>query len=98
MVESAVNPGDAVKWTLYYAPVLDYELPAADAEAQPDQAGSAQFYTGRAAKRPTLIRRSYMTSAPARDRLIEKRVGILTTWLQRATSSGDSPPRSGPRT
>ena len=51
VVESAVNPGDAVKWTLYYAPVLDYELPAADAEAQPDQAGSAQFYTGRAAKR-----------------------------------------------
>ena len=32
------------------------------------------------------------------DRLIEKRVGILTTWLQRATSSGDSPPRSGPST
>jgi hypothetical protein len=35
--------------------------------------------TGRGAKRPRLSMRSYITIAPATARLMQKRVGILTT-------------------
>jgi hypothetical protein len=42
--------------------------------------------------------RSYMTSAPASARLIEKRVGMRTTWRHSASIAGDSAPRSGPST
>ena len=60
--------------------------------------GDLPARTGLGAKRPRLISRSYMTSDPASDRLIENRVGILTTWEQRASIASESPPRSGPST
>ena len=54
--------------------------------------------TGRATKRSLLINRSYITTAPATARLMGNFVGILTTSSHSATSSGDSDPRSDPRT
>ena len=51
LVQIAVRPRDAVQWTLYYAPILDYEVPAANAEAQAEQTDDPLFYTSRAAKR-----------------------------------------------
>ena len=54
--------------------------------------------TGRSRKPPMDSTRSYMTSAPARLTLIQNRVGIFTTWSQRASISGDRSPRSRPRT
>ena len=38
------------------------------------------------------------TNAPATARFSSKRVGIRTTWRQRASIAGDSPDRSGPST
>jgi len=51
LTQVAVSPRDAVQWTLYYAPILDYELPAADEKAPPEQVNDPFFYTGRAAQR-----------------------------------------------
>ena len=51
LAEVVVRPRDAVQWTLYYAPLLDREAPAADAQAQGEQAEDPRFYTGRAASR-----------------------------------------------
>ncbi|MDH3636679.1 MAG: TonB-dependent receptor [Gammaproteobacteria bacterium] len=51
IAQVAVRPRDAVQWTLYYAPIFDDEIPAADEEAQADQADNPLFYTGRASKR-----------------------------------------------
>ena len=39
-----------------------------------------------------------MTIAPAAARLMQKRVGMRTTWSQRASIAGDSELRSGPNT
>lgn len=46
-----LQPRDSVQWTLYYAPVLVRPLPAAAQEADAGQAGDAQFYSARAARR-----------------------------------------------
>ena len=54
--------------------------------------------TGRGAKRPRLSMRSYITMTPAAARLMQNRVGMRTTWSQRATMAGDSALRSGPNT
>ena len=51
VAQVAVHPQDAVQWMLYYAPILDYEGPAADEEASPGQVKDPFFYTGRAAQR-----------------------------------------------
>ena len=37
-----------------------------------------------------------MTTAPATARLMQNRVGMRTTWWQRASIAGDSELRSGP--
>ena len=39
-----------------------------------------------------------MTTAPATARLMQKRVGMRTTWSQRASIAGESELRSGPNT
>ena len=59
---------------------------------------SACSATGREPKRPSERSRSYMTMAPAVARLSEKAAGMRTRCWQRAASSGDSVPRSGPST
>lgn len=48
IAQVVVRPRDAVQWTLYYAPILDYEVPAADEE---EQAENPLYYTGRASAR-----------------------------------------------
>ena len=53
---------------------------------------------GRGGNRPRQRTRSYMTIAPAMARLMQKLEGMRTTQSQRASSSGDSEPRSGPST
>jgi tetratricopeptide (TPR) repeat protein len=47
----SVRPRDAVQWTLYYPPLLGYELPAADEEPGPARINDPRFYTGRASQR-----------------------------------------------
>jgi len=54
--------------------------------------------TGRLRNWPKLIILSYMVMAPAIPTLIEKRVGILTTWAHRASTAGESETRSAPKT
>jgi len=48
IAQVVVRPRDAVQWTLYYAPILDYEVPAADEE---EPAENPLYYTGRASAR-----------------------------------------------
>ena len=51
LTQVAVRPRDAVRWTLYYAPILDDELPVADAEPTVVQNEDPLFFIGRAASR-----------------------------------------------
>lgn len=48
LAQVVVRPQDAVQWTLYYAPILDYGVPSADEE---EQAENPLYYTGRASAR-----------------------------------------------
>src|SRR5712671_1476367 len=70
---------------------------------QPGRGGISSFAgppgrSGRSAKRPSVSMRSYITIAPAIPTLMEKRVGIFTTWRQRASTGSESDKRSAPNT